>query len=97
VRVFSSRIRSKRPEAAFLLLGLLACPALPCLAGESFLDRSKVREAVPYGTDVEPAAPHGQTQPTGERHGTGPPDTTSTTLRPGSTQGGRGAPGAEPR
>ena len=56
-----------------------------------------MREAVPYGTDIEPAAPHGQTQPTGERHGTGPPDTTSTTLQPGSTQGGRGGPGAEPR
>jgi hypothetical protein len=97
VRACSSRIRSKRPETAFLLLALLTCPALPCLAGDSYLDRSKVREAVPYGTDIEPAAPHGRTQPTGERHGTGPPDTTSTTLQPGSMQGGRGGPGAEPR
>ena len=30
---------------------------LPCLAGESYLDRSKVREAVPYGTTIEPRRP----------------------------------------
>ena len=97
MRAFSSRIRSRRPEAAFLLLALLAYPAVPCLAGDSYLDRSKVREAAPYGTEIEPPALHGQTQRNRERHGAEPPGTTSTTLQPGSTRGGGGGPGAAPR
>ena len=33
---------------------LLAIGALPCSAAEGFLDRSKVHEAVPYGTTIKP-------------------------------------------
>jgi hypothetical protein len=39
---------------------LVAIGSLPCLAGEGFLDRSKVHEAVPYGTTVE-SPPAGRT------------------------------------
>jgi hypothetical protein len=88
-----------------LLLGvLLACPALPCLAGDSYLDRSKVREATPYGTTVEPPTSHEPTKATGEPDGgrpsrtTPPKSETSTTVQPGSTQGGeRGGPADESR
>ena len=104
MRDFSSRIRWKRPEAVFLLV-LLACPARPCLAGESYLDRSKVREATPYGTTVESPTAHEPTKATGEPDGGGPSRTepppsggTSSTIQPGATQAGeRGGPANEPR
>ena len=105
MRDFSSRIRWKRPEAVLLLGVLLACPALPCIAGDSYLDRSKVREATPYGTTIEPPTTHEPTKATGEPDGgrpsrTSPPPRgkTSTTVQPGSTQGGeRGGAADEPR
>jgi hypothetical protein len=36
------------PVALLVLIGPLSCRA-----GETYLDRSKVREAVPYGTTIE--------------------------------------------
>lgn len=49
------------PSAAVVLVLLLAWgPARRCLAGDSYLDRSKVQEAVPYGMTIEPpASPEG--------------------------------------
>src|SRR5262249_35086188 len=100
VRGSSSRTRSRRPEAAFLLLSVLCCPALPCLAGESYLDRSKARDAVPYGTSIEPPAAHGDTQAPGASDAAGSlpaKRVTSSTLRLDSKRPGPDAPATEAR
>jgi hypothetical protein len=56
------------------------------VAGDSFLDRSKVREAVPYGTTIEPPPPEKKTtSPTPPDHDAG---------RASSTTSGHGAPGS---
>ena len=40
------------------VVSLLVWPGLPCLAGESYLDRNlKVHEAVPYGRSAEEPTP----------------------------------------
>jgi hypothetical protein len=62
---------------------------LPCQAGEGFLDRSKVHEAVPYGTTIEqrPSKEKATPHPVPERE-SGRPNSTA----PGSTipeDGGR--------
>jgi len=71
---------------------LLVIWALPCAAGETFLDRSKVREAVPYGTTIEPPPPEKKTTaPTPRDHDTGrPSSTTSGGSAPGSSEDERG-------
>ena len=64
---------------------LLAIGALPCSAGEGFLDRSKVHEAVPYGTTITPPSTERKTMPsTLPDHETG---------RQGSPTPGGSAPG----
>jgi hypothetical protein len=97
VRGSSSRIRWKRPDGIIPLVALLACVlALPCGAADGYLNRSKAQEANPYGTTIEPPTSHERTQaidkPDGNHpHHTGPPSgTTSSTVQPESTQGGRG-------
>ena len=70
----------------WLVALLLVIWSLPCVAGESFLDRSKVREAVPYGTTIEPPPPEKKTTaPT-------PPDPNA--GRPSGTTSGGSAPGS---
>jgi len=65
---------------------LVAIGSLPCWAGEGFLDRSKVHEAVPYGTTIEPPPAERKTvPPTLPDHEAG---------RPSSSAPGSGAPGA---
>ncbi len=43
---------------AALVALLLWSPALRCLAGDSYLDRSKVQEAIPYRTTIDAAPSH---------------------------------------
>jgi hypothetical protein len=71
---------------------LLVIWSLPCVAGESFLDRSKVREAVPYGTTIEPRQSEQKTtMPTTPDHDAGrPSSTTSGHSAPGSIEGDHG-------
>jgi len=70
----------------WLVALLLVIWSLPCVAGETFLDRSKVREAVPYGTTIEPPSPEKKTTaPTTPEHDAG---------RPSSTTSGHSAPGS---
>ena len=103
MRDSSSRCRWKRPEGTLLLVALLAWGLpLPCLAGESYLDRSKVREAVPYGTTIEPPPSPQGTKPAAEpddgtRHTAPASSVTSSTIDPESTQGGRGGGAHQPR
>jgi len=62
----------------WLVALLVVIWSLPCVAGESFLDRSKVREAVPYGTTIEPPPPEKKTTaPTTPDHDVGRPSTTT--------------------
>jgi len=64
---------------------LLAIGSLPCSAGEGFLDRSKVHEAVPYGTTIKPPPAKRKTVPsTLPDHQAG---------RPSSPPPGGGVPG----
>src|SRR5262249_11324809 len=65
---------------------LLVIWALPCAAGETFLDRSKVREAVPYGTTIEPPPPEKKTTP--------PPLRDQDAGRPSSSTSSGSAPGS---
>src|SRR4029450_8286218 len=76
-------------------------PPLPCLAADTYLDRSKVREAVPYGTSLARRGSHEGTtaaESEGDRsHQTGPSGVTSTTIGRESTEGGRGGGTDQPR
>jgi hypothetical protein len=66
----------------WVLVALVLIGPLPCLAGETYLDRSKVREAVPYGTTIEQrpseekAAPHRVPERESGRTGSTAPATT---------------------
>ena len=67
---------------------LVAIGSLPCAAGEGFLDRSKVHEAVPYGKTIEPPPAERETvPPTLPDHVAGPP---SSPTPGGSTPGATG-------
>jgi len=65
-----------------------------CLAGDTYLDRSKVREAVPYGTTIEPPPSTQGTKPADDARQ--PSGVTSSTIDPEAGQGGRGG-GRNPR
>jgi hypothetical protein len=75
---------------ALVLLLLVAAPA--CLAGETYLDRSKVRDAVPYGTSIEPAAPQRKAAPPAglDRDAGQPSGMTPSTLVPEAIEHDRG-------
>jgi len=69
---------------------LVSIGALPGRAGETYLDRSKVREAVPYGTTIEqhPADEKATPPSTPGRESGRPGSTTPPSTIPGD--GGRG-------
>lgn len=68
---------------------LVAIGALPCAAGEGFLDRSKVHEAVPYGTTIKPPPAERTTVPsTLPDHEAGRPSS-PTSGAPAATEGDR--------
>ncbi len=78
--------------AGVLVALLLVAGSPACLAGEGYLDRSKVREAVPYGTTIEPpAAKRAPAPAAGRDRDTGQPSVTTSSTNPSeSTPNDRG-------
>jgi hypothetical protein len=77
--------------ACVLVALLLLIGPLACLAGDSYLNRSKVREAAPYGTTIEPPPAERKAAPAAgpDRDAGRPTGMTSTTVVPESMRGDR--------
>ena len=89
------------PRVGLVLAALLASgPAANCLAGDGYLDRSKVQEAIPYGTTIEPPPSHdaGAVGKDDDAPRTAPPSgSTSTTVDAEPAERRRGGDGSPPR
>ena len=77
-----------------LVVMLVLIGPLPGRAGETYLDRSKVREAVPYGTTIEQRpSDEKATPPPAPQRESGRP----TSAAPGTTIPDDGSPGKDRR